>query len=65
VSISAEDSDTVAGLVISGFTYIPEQMSEISLQGFHFKVLKTDSRRIHLIEVQRAQEIVDSRSATN
>ena len=65
VSISAEDSDTVAGLVISGFTYMPEQMSEITLQGFHFKVLKTDSRRIHLIEVQRAQEIVDSHSATN
>ena len=65
VSISAEDSDTVAGLVISGFTYMPEQMSEISLQGFHFKVLKTDSRRIHLIEVQRAQEIVDSHSVIN
>jgi magnesium and cobalt transporter len=65
VAISAEDSDTVAGLVISGFTYMPEQMSEITLQGFHFKVLKTESRRIHLIEVQRAQEIVDSHSVIN
>jgi magnesium and cobalt transporter len=65
VSILSEDSDTVAGLVISGFTYMPEQMSEITLQDFHFKVLKTDSRKIHLIEVQSAQEIVDSHSATN
>jgi magnesium and cobalt transporter len=28
-------------------------MDEISLQGFKFKVLKTDSRRIHLLEVER------------
>jgi hypothetical protein len=25
--------------VIAGFTYLPEQSSEIELQGFHFKVL--------------------------
>ena len=30
-SIKNEDYDTVAGLVISGFTYLPEQMSEITL----------------------------------
>jgi len=52
-SIASEEYDTVAGMVISGFTYLPEQMSEITLHGFHFKALKTDSRRIHLLEVQR------------
>jgi magnesium and cobalt transporter len=51
-SIASDDYDTVAGLVISGFSYLPEQMSEISLHGFQFKVLKTDSRRLHLLEVQ-------------
>ena len=51
-SIASDDYDTVAGLVISGFSYLPEQMSEISLHGFQFKVLKTDNRRIHLLEVQ-------------
>jgi magnesium and cobalt transporter len=51
-SIASEDYDTVAGLVISGFSYLPEQMSEISLHGFQFKVLKTDNRRLHLLEVQ-------------
>lgn len=49
----AENVDTVAGFVISGFTRLPEQMDEITLQGFDFKVLKTDSRRIHLLEVCR------------
>ncbi|MDC0553524.1 CBS domain-containing protein [Candidatus Pseudothioglobus singularis] len=51
-SIASDDFDTVAGLVISGFSYLPEQMSEISLHGFQFKVLKTDNRRLHLLEVQ-------------
>jgi len=39
-------------LVISGFSYLPEQLSEISLHGFQFKVLKTDNRRLLLLEVQ-------------
>ncbi len=51
-NIKSDDYDTVAGLVISGFSYLPEQMSEISLHGFQFKVLKTDNRRLHLLEVQ-------------
>ena len=51
-SIASDDYDTVAGLVISGFSYLPEQMSEISLHGFQFKVLKKDNRRLHLLEVQ-------------
>ena len=59
-SITNEDYDTVAGLVISGFTYLPEQMSEITLHGFQFKVLKTDSRRIHLLEVQRITQAIET-----
>ena len=53
VTLDADDVDTVAGFVITGFTYLPEQMSEIDLQGFNFKVLKTDSRRLHLLEVTK------------
>jgi magnesium and cobalt transporter len=60
VRLIAEDIDTVAGVVIAGFTRLPEQMDEISLQGFKFKVLKTDSRRIHLLEVER---LVDQNKA--
>lgn len=55
VSLTAENIDTVAGFVIKGFTYLPEQMSDIDLQGFNFKVLKTDSRRLHLLEVKQIQ----------
>jgi len=59
-TIKSEDYDTVAGLVISGFSYLPEQMSEINLHDFQFKVLKTDSRRLHLIEVKRIKTIVEA-----
>ena len=52
-TIKNKDYDTVAGLVIAGFSYLPEQMSKINLHDFQFKVLKTDSRRLHLLEVKR------------
>ena len=61
--IISDNYDTVAGLVISGFSYLPEQMSEISLHGFQFKVLKTDTRRLHLLEVQR--KIINIKSSKN
>ncbi|MBC8494058.1 MAG: CBS domain-containing protein [Candidatus Thioglobus sp.] len=53
VKLTVDKADTVSGLVISGFTRLPDQMDEITLQGFNFKILKTDSRRIHLLEVSR------------
>ena len=62
-NIISDNYDTVAGLVISGFSYLPEQMSEISLHGFQFKVLKTDTRRLHLLEVQR--KIINIKSSKN
>lgn len=62
-NITSDNYDTVAGLVISGFSYLPEQMSEISLHGFQFKVLKTDTRRLHLLEVQR--KIINIKSSKN
>jgi magnesium and cobalt transporter len=60
-NIISDNYDTVAGLVISGFSYLPEQMSEINLHGFQFKVLKTDTRRLLLLEVQR--KIIDIKSS--
>jgi magnesium and cobalt transporter len=59
-NIASDDYDTVAGLVISGFSYLPEQMSEINLHGFQFKVLKTDNRRLHLLEVQH--KVIDGKA---
>jgi magnesium and cobalt transporter len=55
VNLVTDNVDTVAGFVINGFTFLPEQMSEIDLQGFNFKILKTDTRKIHLLEVTRTE----------
>lgn len=52
-NIKSNDFETVAGMIIDGFTYLPEQMSEINLHGFNFKILKIDSRRIQLIELTK------------
>jgi magnesium and cobalt transporter len=52
-TLVVDNVDTVAGFVITGFTRLPEQTDEITLQSFDFKILKTDSRRIHLLEVSR------------
>jgi len=38
---------------------LPDQMSEIDLQGFRFKVLKSDSRRLHLLEVRKILETTE------
>jgi Mg2+/Co2+ transporter CorC len=35
-------------------------MSEITIHGFQFKVLKTDSRRIHLLEVKRITQAIET-----
>ena len=59
-NISNKDYDTVAGLVIAGFSFLPEQMSAIDLHGFNFKVLKTDTRRLYLLEVKRISKDINS-----
>jgi len=61
-NISNKDYDTVAGLVIAGFSFLPEQMSVIDLHGFNFKVLKTDTRRLYLLEVKRISKDINSTS---
>lgn len=55
VKLQAKGVDTVAGFVVAGFTYLPEQLDEIDLQGFHFKVLKADSRRLRSLEATKNQ----------
>lgn len=59
-TLVVDNVDTVAGLVIAGFTKLPNQMDAITLQGFDFKILKTDSRCIHLLEVSRHVQAVEA-----
>lgn len=50
---SDEDCDTVGGLVVNAFGKLPKRDEHITLAGLRFKVLRADSRRVHLLQVER------------
>lgn len=49
---SDEEFDTIAGIVIHEMGKIPRQGEEVVLAGWLFRVLRSDTRRILLLEVQ-------------
>ncbi len=51
-SFSDDDVDTVGGLVIGAFERVPKRGEEIVEGGMRFRVLRADSRRIHLLLVE-------------
>ena len=55
---SDEDNDTVGGLVLSRFGRMPKRGEQLSFDGFTFKVLRADSRRLHLLQVEPKEKPV-------
>jgi magnesium and cobalt transporter len=52
-SFPSEDFDTVAGLVIDRFGRLPKRGESIVVEGLRFTVMRADSRRLHLLSVQK------------
>ena len=48
-----EDSDTVGGLVLSRLGRLPKRGEQIVIDELNFKVLRADSRRLHLLLVEK------------
>ena len=48
-----DEFDTVAGLVVKHFGHLPGKGETVVIDGMKFKVLKSDSRRVQLLEVER------------
>ena len=48
---AADDYDTVGGLVMHELGRMPKRNDRVRIDGFHFKVLRADARRIHLLQV--------------
>ena len=48
---SDEEFDTIGGLVLKRFGRIPKRGEQISFDNLSFKVLRADSRRMHLLQV--------------
>lgn len=48
-----EDFDTVGGLVTHTLGHLPQKDERIELEGFEFRVVSADSRRLHRLRVSR------------
>jgi len=59
-----EEYDTVGGLVIHELGRLPRRGESVSVDGFQFKVVQADRRRVHTLEVMREDEPADDESAT-
>jgi magnesium and cobalt transporter len=52
-NFSDEDHDTVGGLVLQHFGRLPKRGESVSIDGFTFQVLRSDSRKIHSLLVEK------------
>ena len=53
VGFSEDEFDTIGGIVTRGFGHLPKKEETVDIQGFNFKVLSADTRRIRLLQVTR------------
>lgn len=56
-TFSDDEFDTIGGLLLSHLGHMPKRGESIDMGGLHFKVLRADSRRLHLVEVSAAQPV--------
>ncbi|WP_133129669.1 HlyC/CorC family transporter [Legionella yabuuchiae] len=50
VDLSTENYDTIGGILMTNFGYLPKRGETISINEFEFKILNADARRIKLVE---------------
>lgn len=46
-----KEAETVGGLVLRGFGHLPKRGESIEIEGYKFKIMRADNRRIHLLQV--------------
>ena len=52
VSMDEEEYDTIGGIVMQAFGRLPEEGEQVDVNGFQFRVMKGDKRKIHLLELK-------------
>jgi magnesium and cobalt transporter len=50
-TFSDVEFDTIGGLVLKRFGRVPKRGEQVTMDGLTFKVLRADSRRLHLLEI--------------
>ncbi len=53
---SDEEFDTIGGIILQQFGYLPRRNEVATIDGYQFKVLNADNRQIHLLRMTRAAE---------
>ncbi len=51
--IEDDEFDTIGGIIMQAFGRMPERNEKVKVQGFSFRVLYSDSRKIHLLRVKK------------
>lgn len=51
LDLQDKEADTIGGLLLREFGHLPKRGESIEIQGYRFRVLRADSRRIHLLQV--------------
>jgi len=49
---SDEEFDTIGGLVVNAFGHLPKRGESVELGRFRFTVMRADSRRVHLLNIE-------------
>ncbi|MFN7086711.1 MAG: HlyC/CorC family transporter [Burkholderiales bacterium] len=50
---SDEEFDTIGGLILKRFGRVPKRGEQITIDNLTFKILRSDSRRLHLLQVAK------------
>ena len=58
--LQAEDSETLAGLVLSLFNAFPKQHATTNFGNISFEILQADARRINKVKVHKTSSLKDS-----
>src|SRR5437868_517288 len=51
-----DEHDTIGGVVTSRFGRLPKRGETVTIDGYHFQVLRADSRKVHSLLVEKPKE---------
>ncbi len=57
---SDEEFDTIGGLVVNAFGHVPKRGESVEIGAFRFAVMRADSRRVHLLSIERLEPGLDA-----
>ncbi len=55
-NFSDDEFDTIGGVIMNSLGHLPKRGEAITLGELNFRILRADSRRVHLLQVKREQQ---------